>query len=388
MRFTHLLAVLAFFPLLSCRKDSVVLTGSGQLGFEKTYGGSGDELGKATIETPEGNYVVTGSTTSWGNGLTDGYLLMTDHNGELIWQKTFGGSGAEGFNNLVRTPDGGFLVLGASTSFGSGLNDFYLVKTDASGNQQWSQAYGGSDHDIGIGICATSDGNYLLAGMTASYGSGPDDIWLLKVDPNGTVLWNKTYGGSSGEWGYGVTEMSGAYYLFGHTESYGSGDRDFYLLKLNTSGDTLWTRTYGGSGYEQSSTIYKTASGELLLCGHSASFGHPEHNLFAVKVNASGTLLWQLNYGGTYHDGGECGIEIAGNFYLAGRSDSFGNHSENMYLVKADISGNNTSELNFGGQAPDAAYSIIETNTSLLLTGNTSSYGKGNNDIYLVRTPR
>ncbi|PCH95984.1 MAG: hypothetical protein COB85_04095 [Bacteroidetes bacterium] len=171
---------------------------------------------------------------------------------QIMFQKTFGGDSTDYAHSIRQTTDGGYIIIGQTISFGAGDWDFYLIKTDANGDTLWTKSYGGDTLDIGYSVQQTIDGGYIIAGETRSFGSGYSDFYVIKTDLDGDTLWTKTYGGSlSSDYGVSIQQTSdGGYIITGNTGAYGAGQNDAYLIRINSMGDTLWTKTYGGTGQD------------------------------------------------------------------------------------------------------------------------------------------
>lgn len=205
--------------------------------WNKTYGGMGSDSAGSVVQTSDGGYAIAGVTNSSGAGSDDFWLVKTDASGTMQWNKTYGGTGGEYANALVQTGDGGYALAGVTSSYGAGSADFWLVRTDASGSAQWNKTYGGASWDLAIALADSSDGGYALAGYTGSFGAGSADFWLVKTDANGTMQWNKTYGGTNADWAWHlVATEDGGYALGGSTHSFGAGNDDFWLVKTEADG--------------------------------------------------------------------------------------------------------------------------------------------------------
>jgi hypothetical protein len=181
---------------------------------------------------------LAGYTNSFGAGRNDIFLIKTDANGNISWAKTYGGTSGDYAYSVRQTSDGGYIVAGYTSSFGAGLYDAFLIKTDANGNRIWAKTYGGADWDLAHSVQQTSDGGYIVAGYTDSFGAGGDDFLLIKTDANGNVQWAKAYGGTDGEDAWSVQQTSdGGYILAGYTASFGAGSWDAFLVKTDVNGN-------------------------------------------------------------------------------------------------------------------------------------------------------
>ncbi|MFZ8835387.1 MAG: hypothetical protein ACO2O5_14520, partial [Candidatus Caldipriscus sp.] len=202
--------------------------------FAKTYGGANWDWASSVRQTSDGGYIVVGVTLSFGAGNRDIFLIKTNASGNLQWAKTYGGTNEEEAFSVQQTSDGGYIVAGFTHSFGAGNRDIFLIKTNASGNVQWAKTYGGTDDDRAYSVQKTSDGGYIVAGFTGSFGAGAWDVFLIKTDASGNVQWAKTYGGTNSDVASSVQQTSdGGYIVVGFTHSFGAGDRDIFLIKTD-----------------------------------------------------------------------------------------------------------------------------------------------------------
>jgi len=204
--------------------------------WNQTYGGEDYEHACALVEASDGGYALAGNTGSFGAGNNDVWLIKTDAYGNIEWNQTYGGAGEEYAFSLVEPSDGGFALAGSTYPIG-GDEDFWLVKTDGTGNMEWNQTYGGEEHNIAYALVGTSDGGYALAGGIGSFSIDEYDVWLVKTDGSGNMEWNHTYGGAKGDIAYSLVEASdGGYAIAGSTRTFGAGDEDFWLIKTNEQG--------------------------------------------------------------------------------------------------------------------------------------------------------
>jgi len=356
--------------------------------FAKTIGGSSDDGAFSIIQSSDGGYVVAGGTESFGAGEDDFYVVKLDSNGNVVWTKTIGGSLTDVAYSIIQSSDGGYVVAGRTSSFGAGRDDFYVVKLDSSGNVLWTKTIGGSSDDGASSIMQSSDGGYVVAGETRSFGAGEDDFYVVKLDSNGNVVWTKTIGGSDLDVATSIIQSSdGGYVVAGYTYSFGAGAADFYVVKLDSSGNVVWTKTIGGSFWDFAHSIIQSSDGSYVVAGWTESFGEGNGDIYLVKLDSSGNVVWTKTIGGSYNDGAGSIIQSSdGGYVVAGYTYSFGAGAADFYVVKLDSSGNVVWTKTIGGSSDDGASSIIQSSDGgYVVAGGTWSFGAGGWDIYVVK---
>ena len=374
--------------LLAAFFVSAAIADPGDTLWTRTYGGSADDQGYFVQQTSDGGYVITGETSSFGAGTWDVWLLKTDANGDTLWTRTYGGSSFDLARSVDQTSDGGYIIAGQTMSFGAGAFDFYLVKTDPNGDTLWTRTYGGPSSEYGRSVQQTSDGGYILAGICLPGGSRYGDAYLLKTDANGDTLWTRAYGGSGDDKATSIQQTTdGGYIVAGETKSFGAGNYDAWLLKTDANGDTVWTRTYGGSAEDYGWSVQQTTDSGYVMAGYSASFGAGSLDFYLVKTDANGDSLWTRTYGGSGVDMGFSVQQTSdGGYVFAGSTTSFGAGSFDFYLVKTDGNGDTLWTGVYGGSGTDYGWSVQQTTDGgYIIAGETTSFGAGNYDVYLVK---
>jgi predicted secreted protein len=251
----------------------------------RTYGGSDSDWGYSVQQTSDGGFMVAGNTESFGTGAEDVWLIRTDATGDAPWTRTYGGGDYDFGKSGQQTSDGGFIVTGYNRSFSGGECDLWLIRTDATVDTLWTRTYGGSGGEAGWSVQETSDGGFIMAGYTSSFGAGGDDVWLIRSDSLGRTLWARNYGGSLFDVGNSVQQTSdGGFIVVGETQSFGAGGGDVWLIRTDASGDTLWTRTYGGSDYDGGYSVQQTSDGGFIVAGVTDSFGAGSADVWLIRL--------------------------------------------------------------------------------------------------------
>jgi len=352
-----------------------------QARFERTYGGAENDWALSAQQIADGGFVLVGASCSFGRA-QQLFIARTTVAGDTLWTRTLGGYANDLGCSVQQTADGDFIVAGYTDYFST---DVYLVRIDASGNVLWSKRYGGDSLDVAESVEPTTDGGFIVAGFTRSFGAGSADFYLLKTDANGDTLWTRTYGGSYMDEGKSVRQTAdGGYIVVGGC---GSQD-DLYAVKTDADGDAEWTRTYGGTGYDIANAVLQVADGGYVIVGTTRSFGAGEADFYLVRTDANGNTRWTNTYGGENNDFGYSVEETPdGGLVLAGATQSFGEGAVDVYVVATDSSGRERWARTFGGDSNDCAYSIrLTADSGYIVAGYTRSFGAGGEDAYLIKT--
>ncbi|WP_418638631.1 hypothetical protein [Winogradskyella sp.] len=431
--------ILILLILESCSKDNAItLTPTVNVSFVKTLGGTKNDSGQSVVATTDGGYAILGFTQSMNGDITDKtnesfdfWVLKYNASGDLQWQKTFGGSADERGSSIIQTQDGGYAILGFSFSNdgdlnnNSGLQDYWLAKLDANGNLSWQKSFGFQGTDSGISVIQTNDQGYLLTGIldvTASGGEGNTsrntnrhaggDYWAIKLNTTGTIEWSQYFGGNFTDTPNDViqTEDNG-FVIVGSSDSDDTdisnniGTYDFWIVKISAVGNLAWEKSFGGTQIDEARAITSTNDGNYLIAGDTRSYDNDISNnkgaadLWLIKISPEGNLLWEKTIGGSSFDVARSIVKSQNNgFILAGSSrsndlDVSENKGQNdAWILKVDNNGNLQWETTIGGSNIDFAYSVAELNdgSTIAVGDSTSNDGdiienKGFTDLLIIK---
>ena len=266
--------------------------------WSKTFGQGDVNSGKSVQQTADRGYIVAGTTWSSDGADSNIYIIKTDADGNEIWSRTYGGSRRDEGHSVRQTTDGGYIIAGRTDSFGEGSDDVYLIKTDADGNSVWNKTFGGKGRDWAESVRQTSDGGYIVAGTTWPFQERYSDLYMIKTDAAGRKMWHKTFGGRYGDFGYSVQESAdGGYIVVGNTRPFGTiGESKIYLLKTDGSGGKVWVKTIGGGASAYGLSVYQTTDGGYIIAGKSERIGADDADIYLVKTDGDGTLTWSMTF--------------------------------------------------------------------------------------------
>ncbi|UCE29017.1 MAG: hypothetical protein JSV85_07105 [Candidatus Bathyarchaeota archaeon] len=309
----------------------VKIDANGNMQWNREYGGAGHDNAHSLVQTSDGGYAIAGLTRSYGAGDWDFWLVKTDSAGNVEWNQTYGGAGVDGAWSIVETGDGGYAIVGYTESYGAGNADFWLVKTDSAGNVEWNQTYGGTGVDEAYSLVATSDGGYALVGQIGGNSS------LVKVDSSGNQEFNSTYGGANEEYAASVIETSdGGYAIAGSIEFWGP---DFWLVKTDSVGNEQWARRYGGEGTEVAHSVVQADDGGYVLAGYTNSIGAGQYDFWLVKFDSVGSVVWSETFGTAAYEEARSLIKTSDGGYAIG-GYIYPSAGGDLFFVKTDESGN------------------------------------------------
>jgi len=343
----------------------------GNVSWSRVVGGTGTDYIMSVEQTSDGGYIGVGYTNSSGFGGYEVYLVKLSSTGTVSWTRTIGWTGNDYGRDVKQTSDNGYIIAGYTSSYGAGSYDMYILKTSSTGAITWSRTIGGVSSDYAMGVEINSDATYSVVGYTYSAGFGNTDVYFARLNTAGSVLITRTYGYSNYDYGRSIEQTSdGGWIIAGNTRSFGAGLYDLYAIKLNTSYSISWSRVYGGSSNDYGYSATQTSDLGYLISGYMASSGAGGYDMINIKTNSSGVATSSRTYGGTGSDYGYVGIQTSdGGFATLGSTASMGSGGNDFYLVKTDGTGNS------GCSDASATYSSGTAATLILVGGSYNSGG-------------
>lgn len=361
--------------------------------FYMRFGGSGYDAGYDVKQTLDNGYIIAGSTSSFGQGNTDVYLVRLDSMGNRKFERSFGNYNNEIGKSVIQLADSGFVVLGYTNSTGFGGYDIYLLRTDKNGNLLWQKTIGGSDWDFGYSLQETFDGGFVIAGTTYSFGRGNADGYVVKTDNSGNIVWTKTYGGQADDEFKSITQTAdGGFALTGYTKSYNDADSgDVWVFKLDVMGDSTWCKFYGGTREDFGNQVIEHPSSELYVVGSTMSYGsnHLVKNAYALQLHPNGTLI------ASQIDNTSSSDQVFNSIVVSKRSSYYINtisaitvpgYQKQIKVLEMDYGMNYANAIGLGSIMNDEAYKIIATrDKGYACVGMTTENGAILEDGYFVK---
>jgi Domain of unknown function (DUF5122) beta-propeller len=351
-----------------------------------TLGTTLSDLGRDICIVPDGS-VLVGMTYS-STGREDILVVKRTSTGDIAWAKAIGGPGRDFAEAVCASPDGGIYVAGYTTSAGNGMEDVLVLKISAAGDLSWTTTLGGADYDAAFDICSASNGGAVLCGLTYSSGAGLSDLYVAKVSSEGAVAWQRTHGGAGIERGQSIEALvDGSYIVAGGTSSFGAGNVDMYVVRLTSTGQETWSKAYGRATYDIANSIIAVSDGGFLLTGHGDREGSELSALTVVRIDDEGTELWTSRFGsGRDLDYGMDAVELNdGGFAIAAVTNEPDPGENDVWLQLIAEDGKSLAQVTFGGSESDWTSGVcLSPDGTLLVAGQTASYGKGSYDALLL----
>jgi len=379
---------LFFLPVLVSAQENVGLS----------FGGQKEDIGYDVIQCSDGGFLLGGSTKSFGAGNLDIYLIKLNENGNTEWIKTFGREYDDLIRSVLEVNDG-YIIVGDSWNNGYYRLDIYMAKIDHQGNIIWENLYETKSKNTGYDVLKLKDDNLMILGYSREV-EPSGDILLMKTDSKGVVIWKKEFGTQYDDYGIELCEFDtnnilivgtkAGFYDEVYSTYFNSHDADLMLICVDYNGNEIWQNTYGGEGHDFGYTI-TTIDNNIYICGSTQSEGNGSFDMLLLKTDFQGDKLWSKTFGGAEYDYGiSMTVNPEGDLYLLGTTKSFGlNQSADFYLVKADTSGNELWSLSIGGDLIDVAYKLSSTaDSGVILIGKTNSFGSGYYDVLVIKVDK
>jgi hypothetical protein len=381
----------AVIACLGCERQGGAPSGAtGPPAFSRLFGGAGTEVGNAVRQLPDGGYIVVGYTSSYGAGAEDVYLVRTDPAGDTLWTRAIGGPGADFGWDILTARDDGYIIVGFTNSFGAGGDDVYVIRTDAEGSALWTRTYGGSGDERAWAFHETSDGGYVIAAQTRSYGAGDWDLYLIRIEAAGDTVWTRTLGGPGIDRAF-ATEPTrdGGSVFAGITSNDAAGPLDATLIRVDSAGDVVWAHSYGDEGSDIGHGVALAPDGGFLLVGYSDSFGAGNSDIYLVRTDSTGAALWTRTVGDAGDDRAMMAAPMTGGGYAIAGYASGGAQYWSARLTAVSEEGATLWNESFGSSGTDRGVMLQETaDGAFIFTGGIWRESDQAPDLFLVKVPR
>ncbi len=374
---------LGLLALVLLEAYCVGVSSEAELVWTRTYGGEGSDFARRLVQDGGEGFIIAGWTESFDAGLRDIYLLKIEAMGNRVWERTYGGPTRDEALDIIHCRDGGFVIAGRTgwtEALGVRSEDAFLAKIDGEGNLIWNRTYGSNGTDSAKCVVESPDGGFVFAGVTTHSAdpylhSESGDVYVVKTDGEGNVIWNRTYGGGGSDWANCMVTSSDGYVIGGITWSFSTNSYDVYLLKIDHAGEKVWEKAYGGSGYDEASSIVRSGDGRLIVAGETRSFGAVFADVYLLEIDNDGNLLWQKTYGGPRDDYARCIIQSGdGGFIVVGATGDPNERQADVHVLKIDAEGNKVWERSFGGAENDRATCVVPSRDGGFVVVGTTSF--------------
>ncbi len=367
---------------------------TGLICLDKTFGGDSSDKAYSIQQTADLGYIVAGHTFPKGAEGAN-WIFKLDSDGDLEWDKTFEGGSYDDKSSIQQTKDGGYIVAGVTSSKDAGKNDAWILKLDSNGELEWDKTFGGSESDGAVSIQQTNDSGYIVAGYMGLEDTGNSDTWIFKLDSNGNLEWDKIFEEGSYDYVFSIQQTADlGYIMAGQIASKNAGYIDAWILKLDSTGTLEWDKTVGAkivkeSGYKSASSIRQTTDLGYIAAGNDGN------DAWVFKLNSNGDLEWDKTLGETGHDYAysvqqtkDEGYIVAGDiethFMADGKQKGAG--GQDAWIIKLDPTGNLEWDKTFGGWNDEGAYSIQQTNDGgYIVAGYVDSKDFGQDDAWIFK---
>ena len=385
-KFTYLTIIGTFFGF-ACEEDEIVIPDFN--GYKRAYGGIHEEYAYGATPAFDGGSIISGfSTTFSQNSNWDAWIVKTDWAGNGQWSHHYGKAGREAFYASCQATGDQYAFAGFTTSY-SRKEDFYIVKTDAGGSVIWEKAIGGPDNDAAYDIIATSDSNLVVAGYTYSYGLGGRDMWVVKLSQDGDIIWDVNFGKYYNDMGYAVKEIKdGGLIVVGYTDVYSTKYRYMWMVRLDADGKFLWEKVIDYDGFSIATDVVTFDDGSIIIGGQTDSLKNGWLDFWAIKTDFIGNTIWSHIYPSSSTNTWKMVSTYNGGFSALGTTTHFEAEAEDLLLIHFNKGGEVQWSKTYGGPKFEIGGKLLYWGIGggYGLTGTTKSFGNGVTDFYLIRT--
>ncbi|RLA71070.1 MAG: hypothetical protein DRG09_01375 [Epsilonproteobacteria bacterium] len=356
--------------------------------WEKMYGGKDDDIAYGIVALEEGESAMVGTCKSFNAQNTDICVTRLNAQGEMKWRLLLGGAKKDEGKAISRAADGTLMILGTTKSLAKKYDsDLYVAKVSLEGKLIWEKGIGGDRDEFAGGIAGTDDGGVLVVGDSESFGNHYKDIYIVKLSKEGEVHSSRTIGGEKEDSAKALTRTKdGNMVMVGHREVESSGNKDFFVMKLNQNGQKIWAKTYGGKYADTLSGVTASIDGGIVATGKTRSFGSDQTDLSVMKFDMQGELVWHKIYGFKYYEYGNAVTStLDGGFMIAGGTNTLGNGGHSVYMLALDKNGKLIWSHVYGDREKDRAHSIARmSDGTIIVAGESDSYSRSTN-FYMIK---
>ncbi len=379
---------LSLQSLADARPDEVVKKDAYKAVWQTIYGGKEDDIAYGIVALENGDSAIVGTCKSFGAKRTDICVTRMNSKGEMKWRLWLGGKKKEEGKAISRAADGSILVLGHSNSFSDNYDyDLHIAKISLEGKLVWETNIGGDRDEFAGGIAGTDDGGALVVGSSESYGEGDKNVYIAKLDKNGKLVSAHTVGGIKDDVAKALTRTrDGQFVMVGYREIERAGDADFFVMKMDQNGKQIWAETYGGEYEDMLDGVTATVDGGIVAIGKTRSYGSEQSDLTVMKYDAKGKLIWHKIYGFKYYDyGNAVATTRDGGFILAGGTNSLGEGNHSVYILALNRAGELIWSHVYGGERKDIAHGAARmSDGSVIVVGESNSFRREKN-FYMIK---
>lgn len=358
--------------------------------FEMSYGGRYSDIGYSILTLDDG-FLLVGSTESYGRGQDNAYVIKVDKFGNKIYEGTYGKEGIDVAKSVVELDDG-FMLGGTTRSFGNRVQSLYLARISKDGKLKWQKGYYSDkdDYYTGSDMVKISKNNLLIAGHEehVEFFDSETDAYVNAINIDGARNGIRRYGGNKVDKINSIISVEDGYVFAGETESWSHGEKDAYVVKLNKDGDIIWDKVFGWNYTEVAQQIIATKDGGYILVGYTDSQHTNQRDALVVKMDKDGNKIWQYHYGSKEHEEGFGIVEADDGFVFVGYTKDTKSYNSDIYLVKINNDGNIMWHKSYGGDGEDKAYAIAKTDDGFVITGYVTSEENFSKDLYLLKVDK